>query len=91
MVRSDDINAYVAMDIRRLCNESTGYPPQAIDWVMGEMFKDGRILLVFTVLAVSAAGGRGKQVIVYEEAKLYRKRDQGVGSRAIMPSDGDVR
>ena len=78
------------MDIRRLCNESTGDSPKAIDWVMGEMFQDGRILLVVAVLTLSAAGRSGEDVLVYEEAKLYRKRDQGVGCRAIMSGDGDV-
>lgn len=80
----DDVNAYVAVDIRRLCNESTGDSPKAIDRVMGEMFKDGRIL------TLSAAGGSGKDIMIYEEAKLYRKRDQGVGCRAIKSSDGNV-
>ena len=84
------MRAYVAVDVRRLCNESTGDSPKAMDRVIGEMFKDGRMLLVVAVLTLSAAGGGGKDVMVYEEAKLYRKRDQGVGCRAIMPSDGKV-
>ena len=64
------MKAYVAVDIRRLCNESTGDSPKAMDRVMGEMFKGGRVLLVVAVLTFSAAGGSGKDVMVYEEAKL---------------------
>ena len=78
------------MHIRRLCNESTGDSPEAVDRVMGKMFKDGRILLGMAILTPCAAGRGGKDVMVYEETKLYWQDDEGVGCRAIISSDGNV-